>query len=309
MVVVKLLIQEPLLKTSCIYLRSKNKTVIKNTLFLSAFLVLSVAGFCQNSGKLLLSEGQKYIIENKITVASEQEMMGQPMNSIIDLFTSNNIEVKEIKNDNYNLTNTYTKITAHVNAMGQDMNFDSDKKDMDGEMGSGMKNLIGQPKTVVIDKNGKIVTGKTDTAGNGSGAGIMSMMMKQVMGSPEESGYGLGEAFLIIPQASKGFNWTDSSSMEGAKRSTTYTIKEINGTDAIVTLSGILNVDSKGEMQGVEVATKSSGKITGEQVVDLKTGLIKQKNIAMEGSGKVTAMGQEIPTTTKMTTVTTIKSL
>ncbi|MEO6328659.1 MAG: DUF6263 family protein [Ginsengibacter sp.] len=284
--------------------------MIKNTLFLSSSLLFSAAGVCQNAGKLMLNKGEKYIIENKISAVSTQEMMGQSMNSKVSFFTSNNMEVKEVKKDNYDLINTYTKLTASINAMGQDMSFDSDKKeDMDGEMGSGMKNLINQPKNVVMDKNGKIIPDTGDTTVKKPEAGMMSMMMNQVMGSPEETGYGLSEAFMIIPNALAGFSWIDSSSTDGVKKTTTYTVTNINGTEAVVSISGIINMDTKMEMQGTELATKSNGKLTGEEVVDLKTGVIKQRNTTMEGSGKVEVMGQEIPTTTRMTVIGTIKRL
>ena len=50
--------------------------------------------------------------------------------------------------------------------MGQDINFDSDKKeDMDGEIGKNFKDYINQPKDVVMDKSGNvIISKKTDTA-------------------------------------------------------------------------------------------------------------------------------------------------
>ncbi len=284
--------------------------MIKNSLSVAIAVMLSVTGFCQSSGKLLLSKGQKYIIENKIIALSTQQMMGQSMDSKATFFTSNNIEVKDVKDNNYNLTNTYTKITSNMNAMGQDMSFDSDKKeDMNGEMGKGMKDFIGQPKNVIVDKTGKIVAGKKDTTGKGSEGGMMSMMMKQLMGNFEETGYGLSEAFMVIPvKATTGFSWRDSINTEGVKKSTTYTIKEIKGTDAVVSVSGTMNIDTKMEMQGAEVSNKSNGKMSGEEIVDLKTGIIKQRNTTIESTGKVEAMGQEIPTTTKVTAESTMKS-
>ncbi|MEO6455800.1 MAG: DUF6263 family protein [Ginsengibacter sp.] len=285
--------------------------MIKNTLLLSAGLIVSAIGICQNPGKLLLNNGEKYSIENKFTVTSKQDMMGQSIDSKIDFFTLNNMEVKEVKDNNYNLAATYTKITASMNAMGQDMNFDSDKKeDMNGEMGSGFKDIIGQAKNVVVDKNGKILIDKKDTNSEAGQGGMMSMMMKQLMGDQDETGFGLSEVFMIIPvKSTVGSSWGDSTSMGGIKKSAIYTIKEIKGTEAVVTISGILDMDIKTEMQGTEIINKSTGKLSGEEVVDIKTGLVKQRNTTLESSGKVVAMGQEIPTTTKVNKLTTLKRL
>jgi len=288
----------------------------KITTLLFILLFFAITGFTQNSGSVILNKGQKFLIENKFTALSTQEMMGQSMESKADVFTSNNIEVKDIKDNNYHLTSTFTKVTAVMNAMGQDINFDSDnKEDMNGEMGNSMKEIINQPKNVLVDKSGKITyskkdTTKPDTTTKESGGGMMSMMMEQLFGNPEESGFGLSEAFMIVPaNATQGFSWSDSSSKTGIKKSTTYTIKEIKGSEAIVGISGNLNADTKTEMQGMEISSKSSGKITGEEIVDLKTGLIKLRTTTLESSGSMEAMGQEIPMTTRLTSVSTVKNL
>ncbi len=237
--------------------------------------------------------------------------MGQSVESKADVFTSNNIEVKDFKNDNYNLLNTFTKVTAKMSAMGQDMNFDSDKKeDLDGEMGKSMKDIINQPKSVTVDKQGKIVKVESNTAKKDSGGGMMSMMMQQFLGNQEESGFGVSEAFVIIPaNAKQGYSWSDSSSNAGIKKSTTYKIKEINGSEATVDISGTLNADTKTEMQGMEISGNSTGKLKGEEVVDLKTGLVKHRTTTLESSGNMQAMGQEIPMTTKLISVSTAKNL
>ncbi len=288
----------------------------KITILLSVLLFFTITGFAQKSGSINLNKGQKFSIENKVTALSTQEMMGQSMESKADVFTSNNIEVKDIKDNNYHLTNTFTKVTAVMNAMGQDINFDSDKKeDMNGEMGSSMKSIINQPKNILVDKTGKIITGnkdtaKLDSASRESAGGMMSMMMQQLFGNSEETGFGLSEAFMIVPSnAKQGFSWSDSSSKAGIKKSTTYTVKEIKGSEAIVTISGNLNADTKTEMQGMEISNKSSGKITGEEIVDLKTGLVKKRTTTLESSGNMQAMGQEIPMTTRLTSVSTVKNL
>lgn len=284
--------------------------MIKNAFLFLVSLVLSVTGFCQNTGKLLLKKGEKFLVEKKFTTSSTQEMMGQAMESKADFSISNTIEVKDIKDDSYNLTNTYTKLTLSMNAMGQDINFDSDKKeDMDGEMGNSVKDLIGNRKNIVVDKNGKI-TAEEDTARKDSGGEMLSTVLKQLMGNGEDSGFGLTESFMIIPAgAAVGFSWKDTSSDKGIKKSTTYTIKEIKGADALIAISGTLDADTKMEMQGMQIANKSNGNLSGEQLVDLKTGLVKERTTNVESSGTLKAMGQEIPTTTKITVVTTLKNI
>src|ERR1035437_2533219 len=119
----------------------------KITLFTTAVLAVTTGTFAQNSGTLNLPKGQKYVIENKVTTKSTSEMQGQSMETNADVTSVYAIEVKDLKDNNYNMTNSISAIKMNMSTMGQNMNFDSDKKeDMDGEMGSKFKNYINHPK-------------------------------------------------------------------------------------------------------------------------------------------------------------------
>jgi hypothetical protein len=50
-------------------------------------------------------------------------------------------------------------------------------------------------------------------------------------------------------------------------------------------------------------------KIISDNIVELTTGLIKEKKMTIEGQGSLAAGGQEMPMTTKVSSVTTIKNL
>src|SRR5674476_1040401 len=70
---------------------------------------------------------------------------------------------KDLFNNNYSLTNTVTGVKMNITQMGQEMNFDSEKKeDIDVPIGSALKEYINQPKKVVMDKSGKLIPQKTD---------------------------------------------------------------------------------------------------------------------------------------------------
>ena len=100
---------------------------------------------------------------------------------------------------------------------------------------------------------------------------MITMIMKQMVGDPEEGGYGANMAFEALPKNAKvGTTWADSSSSDGISRVTNYTIKEINGNKATIVLDGTLNTDVKSEMQGMEITTKTKGKFSGEDIVDIE---------------------------------------
>ena len=198
------------------------------------FIAVSVSALtitvAQTASTLNLPKGQKYLVENKISTQNTQEVQGQSIESKADFSSSYHIEVKDIKDNNYNLTNTIKALRVSATAMGQDVSFDSDKKeDLDGENGSELKKYINQPKDITIDKSGKVInTGKPDTTSAAPAQpNMITMMMKQMIGDPEEGGYGANMAFEPVPEkATVGTTWADSSSGNGISRVTNYTIKE-----------------------------------------------------------------------------------
>jgi hypothetical protein len=282
------------------------------TLILFAFIFISTA-FAQNAGNINLTKGQKFSVDNKIIAVTTQTLMGQSMESNAELTTKYSIEVKDIKDNNYNLSNTFTKMKAKMSAMGNDVNFDSDKKeDMAGEYAASFKDIINQPKEVVIDKSGKILNSKKEEPKPvNAQPDIMKMMIEQLLGDPEETGYGVNLAFVSTPsKISTGYNWTDSSNKEGIQRFTTYTVKEIKGTDAVITITGILNIDAKSQMQRMDIVNKSKGNLKGEEILDITTGVIKERTTTLESAGTISieSQGLEIPMTTKVTFVSSVKS-
>ncbi|MEO5783336.1 MAG: DUF6263 family protein [Ginsengibacter sp.] len=286
--------------------------MMKKITSLLFFTVLISNVFSQTVGNINLTKGQKFSVDNKITAVTTQTLMGQSMESNAEITTKYSIEVKDIKDNNYNLTNTFTKMKAKMSAMGNDMNFDSDKKeDMEGEYAASFKEIINKPKSVVIDRSGKVLNiNNTETKPVDAQSNIMKMMMDQLLGDPEETGYGSDIAFVSTPsKIITGYNWTDSSNKDGIQKSTTYTVKEIKGIEGVITITGILNTDVKSQMQGMDILNKSKGNLTGEEIVDITTGVIKQKTTTLESKGNVsvTSQGLDIPMTTKVTFVSAVK--
>ncbi len=273
----------------------------------AATFMIPAAIFSQNNGTVTLAKGQKYVVENKVSTTSNSEMQGQSMQTTADVTSVYNISVDNIQDDNYNMINKIAAIKLTMSSMGNDINFDSDKKeDMAGDMGSNLKGIINEPNPVVMDKSGNIIV-KKDTSTQKPAGSPTDMLLKQ-MGDPEQMGYGAKIAFIAIPKKAKvGTAWQDSASSDGVTRVTNYVIKEINGNDAVVGISGTENRDTKMEMQGMEIGTKTTGTFTGQQTVDVTTGVISKNNLTADAKGTISVMGQDIPTTVKATSVTTVK--
>ncbi len=271
-------------------------------LFLISIVCFSTASIAQTNGTLKLTTGKTYQVENKIETTSSTEVQGQSMESKANVTSTYKIEVKDKTSENYSLTNTLSHIVMDMSMMAQQINFDSDKKeDMNGDMGTALKDYINQPKDLQIDNSGKIISAdSTDT----SATGIAKRL------NFEQTGYGTQLAFLALPANPKvGSTWTDSSSTDGISRTTDYTIKDISGGIADISFTGKVATDATMQQNGMEISTKTTGKVSGEEKVDVKTGVIQSSTSTGDASGTVTAMGQDFPTSAKVTSTTTVKEL
>lgn len=258
-----------------------------------------------------LSQGQKLQLDNTVKTVSTMEMMGQQMEVSAEIAMVRQLVVKEKKQSSYVLSATTTKMTTTGSFMGQAMSYDSDKKeDSDSEMGKVMKDQLNVAKEAELSDQGQVVNAQKDTAQSASiGGGNPLMAMMGSMGGQDESN-GTMDAFQVVPAGAKaGDTWADSTIATDATIRRTYILKELNGNDATVAVAGTQSLNKTMENQGMEVNITLDSKITGDILVDISTGIIKQRTITVEGTGNVDAMGQAIPMTTKATSTSVVKSL
>lgn len=274
----------------------------KVQLFFATAICFSTASIGQTNTSLKLPAGKTFQVENKLETSSSTDVQGQTMESNANVTSTYKIVVKNKTNDTYNLTNTLTRLALKMSMMGQDVNFNSDTaSDMNGEFGSALKEYVNQPKDITIDQTGKVVSADTSDT---SATGIAQRL------NLAQTGYGTQLAFVALPATTKvGTSWTETTNSEGMSKVINYTIKAINGNIATVAFTGTDSVTTSMEQQGMQIATKTSGKVAGEEKVDLKTGVIQSASSTGDASGTVSAMGQEFPMTTKVTSTTTIKEL
>src|SRR5664279_1727020 len=64
--------------------------------------------------KVTLIKGQKYTVENKITTNSTSEMQGQSMETNADITSVYNLEVDDVKDNTYDMTNKIAAIKMNM---------------------------------------------------------------------------------------------------------------------------------------------------------------------------------------------------
>lgn len=255
----------------------------------------------QSKAALKLPANKTYQVVNTLETNSSTEVQGQTMESTANITSTYNIAIKGKTGDEYNLSSTLSHINMNMSMMGQNIKFDSDStNDMNGEFGTALKDYINQPKDLKMDNTGNVSAGSEDTS--------LNDLAKRL--HLAQNGFGTQLAFLPLPANAKaGDTWQENLNSDGMSRITHYTIKEINGNIATISFNTIDSVSTTMEQNGMEIATKTSGKSTGEEKVNLKTGVVQSITSKGDASGTVTAMGQDFPMSAKITSSTTVKEL
>lgn len=287
------------------------KPVHSISILLSALCFITLHTIAQNSaGKIILTKGQKFEINNNTKSVISQEMMGQAIEITVDANMVHKVEVIDKMSNSYLIASTLTKLTTNGSAMGQEMKFDSDKKeDMESETGKLMKDQLNVTKEIEISEMAKVIKSTTKSATSAPSGQLMDMLNNMTGGYIDESN-GASSAFEIIPAGKKiGDFWSDSTIMGDIKTYNSYTLKSITNNIATLELKGKQLINKKMEQQGMEINIKMEAKISGEGIVDMNTGLLQQKTTLTDGNGSAEVMGQSIPMSSKVTTITTIKKV
>lgn len=274
----------------------------KRSLLLAVWLVACTgASYAQ---KIALSKGLK--LETLTTTKMNMEVMGQNLDNESTLTSA--VELKEVNNDGFLFSNMIKRMTTKISGMGQDISFDSDKKeDMDGQMGQALKDRIGVSQDIQVDKHGKVTSTKDndDKKVGPDMASMMNMSGDLTKGQPYP--------ILIQLPASNikpGDTWTDSSgTVATLKTITTYTLKSISGDAALVSFTGTMAKTGTIQQNGMEIQMDMTATNKGESTYEVKSGLLKTTTSSSDIKGTLGIMGQNAPIAATVTANIVTKKL
>jgi hypothetical protein len=268
-------------------------------LFVAAILMAGMV----HAQKIAVTKGQK--LETTTSTKTSMEIMGMSIDN--ESTASSEVEVKDVNANGFLFTNTIKRMVLKMNGFGQDINFDSDKKeDMDGQMGEAMKDKIGKPEEVVVDKQGKVTEVKSSGEKKAGGMGEMMDFSASLM---------KGQPYPVLIQlpareVKPGDTWTDSAgTVESVKTVTTYVLKQVSGGEVLVTFTGTMAKSGTVEQQGNEIQMDMNGTVNGEATYEASSGLLKKNTVTSDIKGTLGVMGQNAPMTMKVTANTVAKKL
>jgi hypothetical protein len=252
---------------------------------------------------LNLAAGKKYAISVSTKGNTTQEAMGQKMEMPMESINYQVLDIKGATDKGYQAASTTNRITFSMTMMGQDMSYDSDKKeDRDGKLGEGLNKQVGKTTTFEVGKDGLIIEStvvkpKSDDESQDMMGGIMSSMGMSEAATPAFN------LFAEVKEMKLGETFTETKVIDKdgeGKNTTVYTFASLKDGVATFTFTGTGNLEKKMTMQGMEMLTNSNNTITGDMTVDVATGLLIKKTIKVETTGKIEVQNTEIPTTSSM---------
>lgn len=269
-------------------------------------ILSSFSLFAQKNKPISLSRGQVITI----TTTSNLDMdMGSGILIKNSSSSTNNVVVTGEDDKNYTISSTLNKLVLSSDMMGQQNNYDSDKKDdKDSEIGKTVSEKLGKPVIVFVNKKtGNVVPEKKKEDIKDSVDNNPMIAMMQSFDSGEDDAI-VKEMFFLIPFGRKiGEAWVDSTAKSEFKSKKTYTLKSVKDNIATVGLVGEVTGSTTMEMQGMQFDLSMNTKTTGEIIVDIKSGLVQKRNTNADISGNIDIMGQSTPITATATLTSEIK--
>ena len=268
--------------------------------------LMSTATYAQTV-KVALEKGKKYEVSTVTKVNSSASVMGQDMETNVDNSTVEVYDIKDARATETDLTKVITKMAVSMQSMGQDMSYDSEKKNNSGPLAESLDKVVNKVKNYTVDANGKIIKEDKDEDDDAGALGGLAAL------SPTTDGISILKVTLLGKTLTADGNWDDSISTNADKlKSTTvgtYKVTAIEGNIATISFDGTQRLAGTIEQMGQEMGMTGTNKITGVYKVDLSSGLILSNITTTTGNSNIEAMGMSIPVTTKTTTTSTTKIL
>ena len=266
------------------------------------FIIISFNSFAQKkqvnslTSGLILNKGQQIIITSSNSMDAE---MGMGMNMKNDLVQQNTLVVTDVNEKTYTVNNTLTRMRFSGSMAGQDVNFDSDKKeDLETEIGKSVKDKIGKTIIATIDRStGKVSVQVTEITDTKMEDNSLQGMLSGNQGNDEEN---ISSAFFIIPAGKKpGDSWLDSTSADKMKSVMEYKYIALEKEFATISIKTNTEGTNTIDANGMQFDFRMNSKAASEIIVNMNTSLVQKRNATADINGNIDMMGQSMDITSK----------
>lgn len=256
-----------------------------------------------STNKILLTKNQKITIVTDLTMDANMGM-GLEINSTST--STNLLTVKDSLPGKYTFGNTLTKMKVNMTMMGQSTSYDSENKEGNSaDLEKVFEEKLNKTTDFLVDNStGKIISvtkpakEKADTDNSEMTDNLMKMF-----GDNTDEAIVTG-SFEILPVGIKvGDSWSDSLNTKESKTIRTFTLQTIAGNEATIKVDITATAKNKIEVQEMEMEVNTQSKTSGEIITDTSNGIVKKRNTVSDITGTFQMMGQDMPISAKVTTV------
>ncbi|MBL0335350.1 MAG: hypothetical protein IPP73_08590 [Chitinophagaceae bacterium] len=265
------------------------------TKFIAALFLLTASQAFGQKPVLNLSKGQKITITTTTKASSSAQVMGQDIENKIDASATQVADVTDVKTEGVELNLLNSHILVSVQSMGQEMGYDSDKKDNEGPMAEVFGKYVNAPVNLTVNSEGTIIKKETKISEESAGGPSMGGFQEQL------SALGCVKSRILGRDLSAGLSWHDSATTVKGKLTIkddgNFTVVTIENGMASLTYEGTSITSGVVEQMGQEMEFAGQSKVSTKLVIDLKTGIVLIENTSSTINAAVNAGGMEIPVT------------
>ncbi len=282
---------------------------MQKSILLLSFLVIFSAAHAQPAATgLHFQQGQVI----RINMAMKLDAGQQGAELHVDGSSIHSFKVTNSTAENTTLHHQVDHIGFNFDGLGQKVEFDSDKeKDIKGNFGKPVKELLEKSYDAIIDTNGKVLMvnpEKFAATTTDNRMAFVTNLLKDILDVVEPPRKNGSSFFKIFPDkpVSVGDSWSDTLLTEAVQSITNYKLSAITDSTYVIELTENAATTTKATIMGAESTTSMTNKTTGTIILSRQTGILKEKKLATESSGTTNIMGMPLPVTSKSSTVITV---
>ncbi|MCR8556094.1 hypothetical protein KXD93_00485 [Mucilaginibacter sp. BJC16-A38] len=252
-------------------------TIIKSLLILSLLLIISTSDAQTVHRDFRFKKGDEF--ERQLAVKSNCVMQrgSQKLNISTYSAVTKTYKINDVVNGNATIHITFNKVIDSINALGRNVNFNSDKTpDPNSDIQMSLYQLIGKSAIVSADSKGTILAVKKREPVSDTLMAFTGIQSENL--SPNNQLEFLLD-FPASPFLKKGYTWTDVSPVNNVYN-TTYTIYAVTGRTTTITYkTSILKDAMNTRINGVMLIDNDSGVVLKRSMQSVTTGYEEIKGV------------------------------
>lgn len=274
------------------------RTIFSCLILLPAILLAQLP---KTSGKLKFEPAQVLEVNTETKTLVNQNAMGRTIDIDIRGGTKEIYTVKSTDNEHTLLFRELKRIFTHLNGMGQNMSIDSDvKKDMEGQAGKSLKELLSKTYETEISPEGtilKVLPEKIKQPVLDDRIRIIADLMNEMMHAFKIPRTGDRSFFAVLPAGgvAPGESWTEIKKLSSGMDTTVYMLTGSQETNWEISFTGVQHLTINSTMMGMESQSKIRNTISGNALVDKQTGQLRMKKYTIKSDGTTEIMGNSMP--------------